>query len=410
MEAICVMLLAHDQPASQAGNVQNAALLRALDGLEIATRLEEIGRLFDSKDAQAAAEMVRECVSPENIVIAYDLHNANGEKFDGIIALNKCRLRFCPFCSELLPRRDRRRARLAVSSVRLRDGEHWQFITLTAPKIKDAGLFIALQVFRRAWSLLRKRRWWKENVRGGIKNHEWTTNEGAGYNAHLHLLVFGRLKFGGLDYEWTECIKKAWSEHGYEIEINTSDALAEVKRDTVSEGDRVKCVNYIFKAAAWDSVPDAHLVEIVELRRWPRLFEVFGDARKASVILDTSNLSDGKRTLPKAHRISRATYKLSDTVDYKAWLEIVRKSRDKRREFLEQKYPNATFDMLKFAENPPRAALGSGNQICLMLPDRRFPPRAAREEATASRLQPPPFILLRLEGAAEGSVDGRRID
>lgn len=342
------MLLTQGTPARQAGDVQGVALSRIFRGLALAERLEGVGRQFDSAEALATAATLRECIAPENIVIGRDLDDVKGQLFDSIISLHKCRSRFCPFCSELWPRRDQRRARSAISSVRLRSGERWHFVTLTGPTVENARLIETLVVFRHAWSLLRKRQAWRDSARGGVTSYEWTSGR-IGFHTHVHLLVYGQLSCDSLCHEWTVCIEKAWRERGRNLQINTEDGNTKIEVKTISEEEVMRCANYLCKAVVWEAISDAHLIEIVEVRRWPRLFEVFGEARKR-VLLVNRNLSDGNQAVLKARRKPRASQKLSEVIDAESWQRIVKENRERRMNYFTQRYPNATFETLETDE------------------------------------------------------------
>jgi hypothetical protein len=209
-------------------------------------------------------------------------------------------------------------------------GEHWRFITLTSPTVRGASLLEGMKVYQRAWSLLRKRQWWRSYVRGGVKGVEWTEGEtGDGYHVHMHLLVCGRwIERERLRDEWTECISEAWRECGHELQFNTrtNAAIVDVRlvrnkrghntRATVSlEHALQEVCKYVCKGEAWDSVPDTHLVEVAEVERWPRLFELFGATR------DAARMSDEQRR--------SAEFREREAARLAAWIESDPRGREK---------------------------------------------------------------------------------
>jgi hypothetical protein len=274
-----------------------------------------------------------------------------------------------------------------VEAVRLYVGEHWRFITLTSPTVAGVSLLVVMLVYQRAWSLLRKRKVWRDAVRAGVKGTEWTEGElGIGYHVHMHLLIAGRhIEHHELRDAWTECIEQAWRERGVELQFNTrtNAAVVDIKfiRDYGHSAPRnahteslnnalLEVSKYVCKGEAWDAVPDEHLVEVAEVERWPRLFEVFGAARTVkepsveadqpglAPSLDTKNLSDGGSVLDgvvellpsSSGRAARALLALCGVVSRELWLRMlnmrVERTRAYRRMLLINKYPYASIGLL----------------------------------------------------------------
>jgi hypothetical protein len=297
-------------------DVTKVALYRLRHGDAMAARLNDAAVAFDSVAARGVADRLRMCAARENVWMGSDLQRADdaGELYDGVGTLWACGSRLCPSCSASLRRRARRRASVGIESVRPANGERWRFVTLTAPTVPGAGLLLAMQVYQRAWSLLRKRQFWVNRVRGGVKGVEWTEGDtGDGYHVHLHLLVCGRwIEQVGLRDEWTECIAAAWRERGHDLQFNTRTNAAIVDVRLVrSRGERAgrrsasvspdhalqEVCKYVCKGEAWRAVPDAHLVEVAAVERWPRLFEVFGVARTR-----TASEAEGQKRMEMRQR------------------------------------------------------------------------------------------------------------
>jgi len=129
---------------------------------------------------------------------------------------------------------------------------------------------------------------------------------------------------------------------------------------------------YVTKSESWDAVPDAHLVEIAEVERWPRLFEVFGEMRdrhdapgtdRVVTSLDTPNLSDGAQlqfsfdeSPASPSRARPPTLRaLMRTLDRQMWLIILSlrftDRRAYRRSVLCGLYPYAVFRSLNGVES-----------------------------------------------------------
>jgi hypothetical protein len=383
--------LLHSLPRSQS-NLQSSAS-RGVDGIasyrfarahQIADRVASVAIACGSVVARRVSDKMRECAKTRNIWTARDLHNADGELFDGVGTYIPCGVRLCPSCSASLRRRARRRARVALASCALRSGEHARFITLTMPTIAEASLLETIQIVHRAWSLMRKRKFWKANVRAGIKGVEFTVTPN-GYHTHIHILCISKwIEYAGLRSEWSHCLRSAWRASGREIVFKTShgEAVVDVRlvkpkmrasasRVIVSlESALQEVCKYITKSESWDALPDAHLVEIAEVRRWPRLFEVFGEMRAknerprvASVYVHTPNLSDAAQlqfsfesspAMPSRAR-PPTLRDLMDTLDRQTWLAVLslRFARGiaYRRSVLCRLYPYAVFRSLDGVES-----------------------------------------------------------
>jgi hypothetical protein len=266
------------------------------------------------------------------------------------------------------------------------------------------------RVFQRAWTLLRKRQWWCETVRAGVKGVEWTEGaSGDGHHVHMHLLVASRhVDRVSLRDEWTLCIEKAWLERGVELVFNTytNAAVVDVRlvraRGGVAATTAVtlehalqEVCKYVTKSDTWDALPDAHLLEAATVERWPRLFEVFGACRVSGgdvaaarppepvtcrpdeqseavplePSLDTQSLTDGAATL--RHRMDELLREhwgkkcelrergrarapslraLAGVLERDEWLKVVAATfatvRAYRSQWLAKRYPYATFEQV----------------------------------------------------------------
>src|SRR5262249_51997846 len=115
--------------------------------------------------------------------------------------------------------------------------------------------------------------------------------------------------------EWTECMLYAWNKLGVAAPLITRDGkmivdirLVTSKRKPGNSKSvdmdyaiREVC-KYITKSGSWSGVPGRELLEMAEVRRWPRMVELLGDARQPGrsrarsdardTSLDTTLLSD----------------------------------------------------------------------------------------------------------------------
>ncbi len=296
---------------SPARDVVSLACYRSTRGAQIASRIDGAANL-DYAQALAVADKLRRCADLENVWHGDGLHNSDGEAYEGVGSLWSCNERLCPSCLASRSRKSRARARAAVSRAVPSGGYLWRFITLTMPTLPGVSLPVAMSVIARSWRLFNGKRgasykWWSENVRAGIKGVEFTlgdakrlqregrewTPELDGYHVHVHLLVLSKwIEWRRLREEWTACLKLSLREHGIAQGIGTKDGLAVCdvrlvvnkkqgsKRGIITgEGAINEVAKYVTKSESWLKVPDAQLVEIASIERWPRMFELLGECR-----------------------------------------------------------------------------------------------------------------------------------
>jgi hypothetical protein len=293
---------------------EGVAVDRCVRGERVADLLSAAAIDQGSVLALAQADRIRACAGNANHWVAEDLHNIDGEAFNGNGTLYACGSRLCQSCVAKMSSRSRRELRTAVSGTRLYVGENWEFITLTMPTLIDLGLLETRAVLDRAWQLFRRREWWLSRVRGHAKSEEFTFGR-VGYHWHYHLLAASRyLNFQELRAEWTSCLALAWEGAGRELICDTDDGLAMVKVKRVAgrrlDGAVLEVCKYLTKTESWGEIPAADLIAVAEIPRWPRMFELAGclrDSRKAlaggalveteivveTLILDTTKISDG---------------------------------------------------------------------------------------------------------------------
>jgi hypothetical protein len=305
------------------------AWYRSTRGLQIAARIDAAAGETRTR-ALAVADKLRICGSPENVWHGEDLHNGDGELYEGLGTLWACNERLCPSCLASRSRRAKASARAAIQRPAMRSGYLWRFVTLTMPTLPGVSLPVALSVIARTWRLFSGKRsasyeWWRDLVDAGIKGIEFTlgdakrlqregrewTPELDGYHVHIHLLVLSRwIEWRRLREEWTACLIASLREHGIEQGINTIDGLAvcdvrlvvnkkQSSKSTISvEGAINEVAKYVTKSESWLKVPDAQLVEIASIERWPRMFELLGECREkrtpAQIAADKSK-REGKK-------------------------------------------------------------------------------------------------------------------
>lgn len=92
----------------------------------------------------------------------------------------RCDLKWCPACQPVLARRTIERYQPVMSLIQ------WPlFVTFTARNYANAE---GAREVRRAFTKLRRHRWWKKCVRGGVAQVE-LVNTGKGWHPHVHALI-----------------------------------------------------------------------------------------------------------------------------------------------------------------------------------------------------------------------------
>ncbi len=234
---------------------------------------------------------LEKCNENENLWVAEDLHTADGECFNGRESLFSCGSRFCSQCVSRPARQNAKIAGYALDKLKHRD---LRFVVLTMPDDALSHLSLLQQhdVFYKAWRLLTtKSKWWKGFVRGVIRSNEFTAKLDRKNLYHYHtnlLLDCPYLPHLTLKQEWTKYLKKSFKHFGIEWHCPTKNGLPDVyiKRivskvnDEKKEISREKVIaelcKYATKPQDWDNVPIEDIAEIIELGRFPRMFEVLG--------------------------------------------------------------------------------------------------------------------------------------
>jgi hypothetical protein len=304
-------------------NVTKIAKNRHRQGLEISERIERLAK--PKSMAQAVAFRMRECSSNKNIFVADDLMNSSGELFTGNGNLTQCKCRLCPPCQAEFARATRKTARAAVNQLdsifdnytKAKLGLRQRGVLLTMPLMKKANVDTAMKRIQKAFGLLIEREFWKSRVYGGIKGIEFTVrvtgDETNGYHIHIHLLLLSRfipvdadteekferlrqmdnLTHGNLHDTWKECLIAAGATVDTKrLVVEVCDAVnraerraaektgRKLKRNSVSiEKAILETAKYLTKYESWKDVQDSDLVEMAEIERWGRMFEVLGFGR-----------------------------------------------------------------------------------------------------------------------------------
>lgn len=191
----------------------------------------------------------------------------------------RCRDRLCPLCARLRGQRVREKVRARVAKA-----DAVRFFTFTLPA-DESNLGDRIDRLMKAFTMLRRRRAWKERVRGGIFVFE-TTRGRAGEHWHVHLHVLAEGDFfpqAILAAEWSTCVGEK--------------AIVDVR----AVHGREKAVAYVAKyvskgadAAEWD---DDTLCDYARGVHRRRLFGTFGTWHRVDVCDERED--DEPDTLPR---------------------------------------------------------------------------------------------------------------
>ncbi len=321
-----------------------------------ALRRAIIHNKITNEEVHGLCHRVWTCSEPENHFVGDDLHNRQtGELYAGNGNLWGCGSKLCPSCVAKSSSRSRKELTLALKNQKLHSGENYQFITLTMPN-PGLPLLLTRSIMDRAWSLFRKRDYFIQKICGGSKSEEFTITE-SGYHYHFHLLCNTKfLSFNKFRREWTECVETAFKDFYQKIcsflflesfiagnfvylklvfndiiskelcsllflrssrtenfvlsevvlekfilsyKFNTVDGLAmvKIKRLNSSEnglkGAIQEVCKYVTKSDSWEKIPEKDLLDIAEIKRFPRMFELFRSfrtQRSANEVLESPNV------------------------------------------------------------------------------------------------------------------------
>lgn len=294
-------------------DVVDAALYRRRLASEIAGQLEASALAVGDVEALAVADMLKEAGRLENIYHGEDAHNADGELYDPYGSLVHTSSRLDPAYMAMSSRRARRGVTAALERVKPQSGERLRFLTLTMPAT-SADFEQTVELLDAALVLLKKRKWFREVVRGAAFGVEFTLGEaGAHWHVHCHVLAWSKwLKWSELGEQWTDCLKSAAAKLGRTLTFPTSHGRAVVDvrlvtakrggKGTISLSDAVaEACKYIVKGSDFASVPASELCKVEKTLFRRRMVETFGECNsrkgKASeagdTYLDTQNIIDG---------------------------------------------------------------------------------------------------------------------
>ena len=274
----------------------------------------ETGEELEDRAAAFAALLMLGAEDSNHVVGA--LAGEGLEPFIAGLSLWNPSLRLDPNWMEAMRRRSRKTAKGALRRMmeELPDAEKmarrygWKqrltlkLITLTMPHLQGRSTLEEVGRINAAMQLLRKRGAWLSQVWGGVKGVEDKLSA-AGPHVHVHALVLSRfIDHGEISEAWRECVDAATRKaYGFGLAEDCPNPFVDVRqvRKRLKPGQELRkdltdldsalneVTKYITKTADL-TTPDAEgrriprewLLELCEVRRWPRMFELLGKARK----------------------------------------------------------------------------------------------------------------------------------
>jgi len=288
------------------------------------------------------------CNSKKNHFLIKDAVNfETGELFDGGGRYWSCGSKLCNHCVAKKSQQNRKHLREKIQQRKLQSGENWQFITFTMPKL-GLNLIETRDVVHRAWTLFRKRKYIAERFRCGAKSEEFTLSKGD-YHYHIHVLgVCRSINYQMIRQIWTDCLRIAYAEINRELFCDTKDGLAIIKILRVYSMEKTifEITKYLTKSDSWKKINKQTLIEIARIRRFPRMFEFFGEFRethekKEKAIVHKTSLNDGRISLEHSYWRDICQSFGSDRYLTKLLISL-ENSIEVRKDQLRQKFPHST--------------------------------------------------------------------
>jgi hypothetical protein len=290
------------------------------------SKVLEVAALDAGDDiAFVLAQRIKKCASPSNRYTAKDLNNQSGECFDGFGNLFPCGSKLCHSCMAKAARRNKKIAEEALKIIKLERKSYLPFgskknvveqqrlrmITLTMPKV-FLSCVESTELVVRAFDLFRKLKFTETYLAGYIKTIEFTTREDDSYHNHIHLLaacffipetIIKRL--------WRRCVQTAFIEKGLDWRAATKnlgddDKLnVNLKLADSNENSLKEVCKYLTKSESWENIPASHLLEIANIKRWRRMFELTGCFKKAAQWIRAKNDAIKQARLEAAEEAQR---------------------------------------------------------------------------------------------------------
>lgn len=235
----------------------------------------------------------------------------------------RCNSKLCPSCLARQSRITRSKLRVALAAQQKKTNERYYFATFTIPN-PDLSLLETRSIVNYAWSLFRKRSLCVALIRGGAKSEEFTVTK-KGFHYHLHCIFLSKwLRYQTIREVWTDCVRTSFAKHERKFEVKMSDGFLNVNIKCIFPNERSihEVCKYVTKCDSWSKVARRDLIEVTLIRRWCRMFELFGsfapresnEQSESPPIVHTRSLTDGVSPTPSnywrdlVHRMSVDIY------------------------------------------------------------------------------------------------------
>jgi hypothetical protein len=290
-------------PKKDAVTKELTRIAMAKPAIRALLKASEKGPENHRRQLRALAGRIQLCNDPSNTLVIKDAYSDfDRPPTDGLERAWRCNSKLCPSCLARQALLTRRKLREAISHQKLKRNERYTFATFTIPN-PSLPLLETRSIVQYAWSLFRKRSLCVSLIRGGVKSEEFTTTPN-GFHYHLHLLMISKwFLFDELRRTWTDCVIASFKEHERPFTIPTRDGMLYCVFKEVLPTERTihELCKYVTKCDSWTKIRKRDLVEIALIRRWNRMFELFGSFAKRELpvprsvppIVHTKSLTDG---------------------------------------------------------------------------------------------------------------------
>jgi hypothetical protein len=367
-----------DNPAKRQFSALEKSQYQQNQGLKMSKRLLLSAAMNQDAAAMARADCIAETSSSDNLYFSENQINyETGELFDGRGSLvETVASRFCPFYLSKSSRRARREKREDLARVKPKQFDLLRFITLTMPNLQT-DFETTIKILFRAFSLLKKREIFTENVTGAIYGYENTVGAENHHHAHVHILAWSRwINQTELSEVWTQCVEKACAEIGVKCAVNTFHGrmIVDIRltkkkasgRGTMAVEDALQEVcKYLTKGSDFDKVPVGELSRIEKVLQNRQMVGSYGECnarkgraelskddesqpkQKVFTSLDTPNIIDGEKLKARRENLIELGTRLILDGKRAEFRRLLRRKMQERRAFRKRQlallYPDARF-------------------------------------------------------------------
>ncbi len=278
------------------------AYYRREKGESVAEVLQAAASAAGDAVALGLADRIASCSSKFNHFLADDLNNSDGECYDGFGNLYGCGSKLCHSCVDKAAKLNRKKAREAIEMTRLVrreylphgsktyivEEERYRFVTLTMPKV-SLSCTETIKLLAHAWDLFRKLEFTKNYFAGYIKSIEFTVRSDETYHAHIHLLAISFfLPEKVIKRLWRRCLQSAFAASGldWKCETKGNSPVVNIKLVRSVENALNEVCKYVTKSESWEKIPAAHLLEVANVKRWGRMFELAGRLKDSAKLIN----------------------------------------------------------------------------------------------------------------------------